>query len=442
MSDIDNILEKAHRARLIPTIADSQKEERLVSVLLATLAVVHPFAKQLLERCGVKMGKTSKLLSYTEVKFPSLDENNKRDEDRPDGLLILSTGKSQWKALVEAKIDNVEIDKEQVLKYARTAREYGIDAVITLSNQLTPLPTHIPYTVPKALKNRVDFFHISWINVLTQASLILRDKEEISSEQAFILEEMAHYFEHPKSGVKRFEQMNKEWRPLVAGIIHGDKFSKSSIEIQNTVSSWHQEERDICLLLSREIGKHVNIRLLLKHQKDPALRLSETCDSLIASHELRSSFSVPNAASNIEVTANLKGRAISCSMKLDAPSDKKKPSARINWLLKQLRDAAGDDVIIRAYWPGKTPPTKASLSEVRDNTKCLEVGHSGATLTSFEIMMVKDLAGRFSKPQNFIKDLEELVPEFYDRIGQRLRRWTPPPPSIDKRDPIEESTVP
>ena len=123
MSDIDNILEKAHRARLIPTIADSQKEERLVSVLLATLAVVHPFAKQLLERCGVKMGKTSKLLSYTEVKFPSLDENNKRDEDRPDGLLILSTGKSQWKALVEAKIDNVEIDKEQVDRYAKTARD-------------------------------------------------------------------------------------------------------------------------------------------------------------------------------------------------------------------------------------------------------------------------------------------------------------------------------
>ncbi len=203
MSDMDNILEKAHRARLIPTTAESRKEERLVSVLLATLAVVHPFAKQLLERCGVRMGKTSKLLTYTEVKFPSSDESkNGNSKDRPDGVLILSTGKSQWRALVEAKIDNVEIDQEQVLKYARIARECGIDAVITLSNQLTPLPTHIPYSIPKTLSNRVDFFHISWISVLTQASLILRDKEEISSEQAFILEEMTHYFEHPKSGIQ------------------------------------------------------------------------------------------------------------------------------------------------------------------------------------------------------------------------------------------------
>ena len=175
MSNINEILEKAHRARLIPTIAESRKEERLVSVLLATLAVVHPFAKQLLDRCGVRMGKMSKLISYTEVKFPSLDENNnQRNKDRPDGVLTLSTGKSHWKALVEAKIDNVEIDQEQVLKYARIAREYGIDAVITLSNQLTPLPTHIPYSIPKALSNRVDFFHISWISVLTQASLILK----------------------------------------------------------------------------------------------------------------------------------------------------------------------------------------------------------------------------------------------------------------------------
>ena len=272
------------------------------------------------------------MLTYAEVKFPSSDESkNGNSKDRPDGVLILSTGKSQWRALVEAKIDNVEIDQEQVLKYARIARECGIDAVITLSNQLTPLPTHIPYSIPKTLSNRVDFFHISWISVLTQASLILRDKEEISSEQAFILEEMTHYFEHPKSGIKRFDQMNTEWRPLVVGISNGEKFSRSSPEIENTISSWHQEERDVCLLLSRRIGKHVDIRLSRKHQNDTALRLREACDWLIASYELRSIFTVPNAAGDIEVTANLERRTISCSMRLNAPGDKKRASARINW---------------------------------------------------------------------------------------------------------------
>ena len=77
MSDMDNILEKAQRARLIPTTAESRKEERLVSVLLATLAVVHPFAKQLLERCGVRMGKTSKFAHLCGGQIPILRRKQK-----------------------------------------------------------------------------------------------------------------------------------------------------------------------------------------------------------------------------------------------------------------------------------------------------------------------------------------------------------------------------
>ena len=56
--------------------------------------------------------------------------------------------------------------------------------------------------------------------------------------------------------------------------------------------------------------------------------------------------------------------------------------------------------------------------------------------------MIKDLAGRFSGQRNFIEDLENLIPEFYDRIGQNLRPWTPPPPSIDKHDPIQDDSIP
>ena len=438
MSALDDILKDAQRARLIPTVADSRKEERIVSVLLATLTVVHPFAEQLLERCGVRLGKTSDLRSYTEVEFVAADGSRK---DRPDGVLSLLTRKSRWTALVEAKIDNNDISEEQVHRYAEIARELGIDAVVTLSNQLAPLPSHVPYSVPKRLSNRIDFFHISWIGVLTQAALILRDNEEISLEQAFILEEMARYFEHPSSGVRRFDKMNSEWRSLVLGVRNEQQFKRSSSEIENTVASWHQEERDICLLLSRRIGERVDIRLSRKYQADAALRLRDACDSLIASQELRCAFSVPNAASDLEVTANLQRRTISCSMKLNAPGDKKRASARVNWLVRQLRGVDGDDVIVRAFWLGRGGPTQASLSEIRTDPKRLESGRPGAAPTSFEVIMIRDLAGRFSGRQTFVEDLEDLIPEFYDRIGQNLRPWAPPPPSIDKRDPIQDTDI-
>ena len=448
MSDLDAILEKAERARLIPTVAESSKEKRIVSILLATLSVVRPLAEQLLGRCGVRVGKTSDLQSYTEVEFPA---NAGSRKDRPDGVLKLVTRKSPWTALIEAKIGNNEIGEEQVQRYAETAREYGVDAVITLSNQLASLPSHVPYLVPKRLSNRVEFFHISWVSVRTQASLILRDNEEVSEvslEQAFILKEMVRYFEHPSSGVKGFDQMNSEWHSLVLGVRNKQQFKRSSPEIENTAASWHQEERDICLILSRCIGEQVDIRLSRKHQADPALRLRDACDSLIASQELRCAFSIPNAASDLEVTANLQSRNISCSMKLNAPSDKKRASARVNWLVRQLRgvkdDDGGikdDDVIVRAFWPGRGGPTQKFLSEIRVDSKCLESERPGAAPTSFEVVVIRELAGRFSGPRTFIEDLEKLIPEFYDQIGYHLRPWVPPPPSIDKRDPIQDADI-
>lgn len=440
MNTLDNVLENASRARLIPTVADSKKEERLVSILLATLSVTRPFAEQVLN-CAVKVRKTSKLSTYAEVEFPA---SGKHGKERPDGILTLSTRKDRWTALLEAKTDNAKIDEGQMEGYAVIAREYGIDAVITLSNQLVSLPTHIPYSIPKKFTRSCQFFHLSWISVLTQAELVLKDSTELNPEQAYILEEMVRFFEHSQSGIKRFDRMNEEWRPLILGIRERRRYARTSPEIESTVASWHQEERDICLILNRRVGKHIGIRLPHKYQIDPNLRLRKDSDLLATSQELHSSFRIPNAASDLDVTVNLQLRTISCSMELSAPSDRQRTSARINWLIRQMKNVDGDDVIIRAFWHRRSKPTQAKLSEARDDPKCLENEGPGSVLSKFEIVIVRDLAGRFSGRKTFIEDLEKLVPEFYERIGQRLRPWTPPPPKIDKQDPIQgvENTAP
>ena len=442
MDTLDDILKVAQPARLIPTVADSRKEERIVSILLATLPRVRPLAAYIMERCGERIGKSSVLNSFTEVEFPSVEANGK---DRPDGVLCVTTRRTRWTALIEAKIDNTEIDESQVQRYADIARKYQINAIITLSNQLVPLPTHLPYSVSKRVRNQVDLFHFSWIGILTQTLLILRNKEAIDAEQAFLLDEMARYFEHQTSGVKRFDRMNPEWRAFVLGVRDGQQFKRSSPEIENTVTSWHQEERDVSLILSRRIGQQVTIRgLSRKHQADPALRLRDACDDLVASSELRSSFSVPNAAGELEVVADVQRRTISCSMKLNAPLDRQRARARINWLGRQLRDIEGGNIQIRAFWPKRAMATQASLSDVRADSRCLENDRSDMTPTGFEVVTIRDIAGRFSGRRTFIEDLEKLVPEFYEEVGQHLRPWTPPPPSIAKEDPIDEAdgTVP
>ena len=436
MKTLDDILASAQPARLIPTVADSRKEERIVSILLATLPNVRPFAEQLLERCGQRLSKSSVLKTYAEVDFPSADGSS---SDRPDGLLCLTTRKTRWTAMLEAKIDNSDIEPEQIYRYADLAKRFQVDAIITLSNQLVPIPTHVPYPLHKRVSNQAGFFHFSWTSILTYAQLILRNKGVLDPQQRFILSEVAQYMDQESSGVRRFERMNSEWRTLVFGIRDGQQFKRTSPEIERTVASWHQEERDICLILSRLIGEQVGIRRLSrKHQADPTLRLREACDALVSTKRLRATFGIPNAANDLEVAVDLQRRTISCSMKLDAPKDRQRASARINWLRRQLRSVDSDGIIVRAIWPGRALSTQAMLSDVKVDSKYLENDRSGIAPNSFEVVMIRDIGGRFPGRKTFIEDLEKMVPEFYDKVGQHLRPWTPPPPKIDKRDPIHD----
>ena len=282
-------------------------------------------------------------------------------------------------------------------------------------------------------------FSIFLGSIATYAHLILRNRGAIESDQSYILGEMARYLDHDSSGVRRFERMNAEWRELVFGIRDAQQFKRSSPEIESTVASWHQEERDICLILSRLIGEQVSIRRLSrKHQADPGLRLRDACDTLVTSHELRSAFGIPNAAGDLELTVDLQRRTISCSMKLNAPLDKQRASARINWVRRQLRNVADENIKVRAIWPGRAISTQASLAELKLDSKCLESERAGIVPTGFEIVMIRDIGGRFPGRRTFIEELERIVPEFYDEVGQHLRAWSPPPPSIVKDDPIRE----
>ena len=440
MNALDDVLKGAQRARLIPFGAESRKEERIVSILLATLSVVRPFAKQLLRQFNVTMTKTARLECFTEVEFPNASGNGK---DRPDGILRLVTRRSQWTAIVEAKISRSDISEEQVHRYGDLARRYGIDAVITLSNQLVSLPTHLPYAVPKKLGRNVQFFHVSWMSLLTHAALILRDKDGVKPdvEQAYILEEMVRYCEHPSSGVKRFESMNPEWRSLVLGIRNQLPFTKTSAEVTKTIASWYQEERDICLILSRAIGERVDLRLSRKHRADSGLRFRDDSSLLAESQELRSVFLIPDAADDLAVTVNLDRRTISCSMRLNAPLNRKRANARINWLVRQLRRIEGPHVFARAFWPGRVLPTHRSLEDVKNDPNCLDYGKSGLSPTGFEVLLIKDCAGRFSGTRTFVQDLEAVIPDYYDRIGRQLRRWIPPAPAKKERQAsLAEST--
>lgn len=124
-------------------------------------------------------------------------------------------------------------------------------------------------------------------------------------------------------------------------------------------------------------------------------------------------------------------------MKLRAPAERKSTKARVNWLLRQLQKAASTNIHVRLFWPGRASFTQYPLVKLREHAEIAEAERNGLSVLSFEVLLVKDLGGRFGQRRNFIGDLEEAIPEFYDQVGQHLRAWQPSAPRLreEKADP-------
>ena len=53
---------------------------------------------------------------------------------------------------------------------------------------------------------------------------------------------------------------------------------------------------------------------------------------------------------------------------------------------------------------------------------------------AFQLEMSVDLGVRFNSRKKFVDCLEEIVPDFYNNVGQYVRTFVPPPPKYKKED--------
>ena len=414
-------------ARLIPTLPESKKEERATSILLATFKVVPTFALDMLREVGAPTGKRVKIHCLTEI-VPKTKDDSKL---RPDGIVILDTGRSIWSAIVESKVGTNGLSAEKLQAYVDLARSLNCDAVITISNQFCAIPTHHPVPLPKNRLGRIGLFHFSWLSLVSRAVLLAEHKQVEDPEQAYILDELIRYLQHPKSGVSLMTEVGPGWKRTSEHILRGAKLLKSTAEVEQAVVSWHQLTRYLALELSIAVASPVSIHLGRKHANNPAERVKSHIDELVGKHTLTEWFAIPNAADRLQLTADFSRRALDFSMSVASPKDKKLASACINWLLNQIK-VEDEDLMIRAYWPGRTPPSMAPVVKVREEPNCLVPEGLKSLPTSLEVVRVVDLAARFQQKRKFIEIAERELVRFYKDVGQHLRNWVPPAPKVKK----------
>ena len=436
--ELKSQLALGQRARLIPTVADSKKEERATSSLLASFEVVPKFAISVLSDAGASIGKRSKITCYTEVVFKSSDKSK---GPRPDGLIVINSGSKTWTALIESKIGNAELTNEQVEEYLSLAKQYKINAVITISNQFATTPTHHPLTISKAKTKSVELYHFSWLSLKSKAILLTGEKSIEDPEQEYILKELVRYLDHDSSGISSFNRMPTQWKELCSSVQNGITLNKKADYLTSSVSGWHQLLRHLSLNLSMDIVQPVDIDLTRQRAKNAELNFSDDCAYLAKESKLKADFNIPNAAAKLTLSVDILRKVINISMKLEAPKDKSRATASINWLSRQLKNTAHDNLFIRAYWPKRIPETTKSLESILENPGILIPPNVKDLPRYLEVILVVDLGARFKGAKTFVEDVSEQFHKFYKDAGQMLTKWVAKAPKIKEKE-TEESSIP
>ena len=289
-------------------------------------------------------------------------------------------------------------------------------------------------------------YHWSWPWLATTCEILNYQNAVEDSEQKYLLKQFNHFLAHPATGVERFTQMGSRWKDVVQAVSNNDALQKNAPEIEEAVTSWFAEERDLCLHMCSHVGRGVTATIERKLIDDPSARIKQGISDLVETQTLTSVIRVPDCASDITVTADIARRTVSASMTLKAPGDKVSTGARVNWVLRMLKD---DDerLLLRALWPGRASPTTKEVTSLRTDPTLIQNDNPNSAPRGFEVLIVERLGPRFTGRKTFIEGLERIVQEFYDLVGVNLKTWQAPPPkpvkSRDNPDPgeIEESEL-
>lgn len=413
-------------ARLIPATGIKgalDQERRATSALLAVMRIVPELAYALLSDSKVPKGA---VVSFIEPEFKV-----GKSTIRPDGLLVLTRGSKEWRALVEVKTGKNELDPGQITSYLDICRDESLDALITISNQvLNASGDHPTEGIDQRKLRSTRLVHLSWLRVITDC-LILSEHQGIEDrEQAEVLKELIRFLQSEASGASEFNDMGPGWANVRDGIRSG-AITRPNEELAEVVSRYESLTRYAALTLSARLGVSAKESVSKQALRDYKKHLADSCKSLIETKELVGAITVPGAASTLKMRADLASGLLHCEFDLEAPQDRSN-KARISWVMRQLR-LASDHVLVR--WNYKRaraaePPHK--LGDLRERGYDFELDKA-REIQSFKVETVGKMGTkRGSGKGAFIDSVVDLYESTYGGVLQPVKAWSEPAPKLSE----------
>jgi hypothetical protein len=392
------------------------------------MSAVREFGRSLTQPFGAPAGPVQ---TFIEVPFRLGD-----GKAFPDGLIRVSRGQRQWTALVEVKTGSSELQTEQLERYLDIAREQGFDALITISNQIPPVPGQHPTLVDRRKLKKVALHHLPWSQVLTAAVMQKEYRGVADPDQAWVLGELIRYLEHPRSGALEFTDMGPSWVPLREAVNAGTlrPTDPAAVEIAGRFDAL---VRFAGLKLGRRLGAEIVPALTRRELAEPVTRTQALATQLVTSGAMAAALRIPGAVGVLSVTADLRASKITCHVDVEAPREGR-PTTRVNWLVRQLKDAP-ETVRLESFAAYSRGPGNAELLKVVRESPGILSADPSKEIRSFRVALnspagTKRGAGRGS----FIDSVLDAIDGFYEQVIQNLKPWMPAPPRLRSPDAVVE----
>jgi hypothetical protein len=413
-------------ARLIPVSGinnATEAEMRATSALLAVVSVVRDLSLAMFSPQGASSARKANVETFIETRFKLRDGT----VVRPDGLVQISYGTSTWRALVEVKTGTNPLQADQLLGYLNVAREQGIDAVVSVSNEIAVGTEHPCEGVKVKANSKVRLAHMAWTEILALAVRTKVHRGVSDPEQAWILGELIRYLEHPASGALDFTDMGVCWTAVRDGARTGT-LHKGGEDLRAVVHRWDQLIRFAALRLGSSTGVDVQ-PIVPRSHADPRMRFGHLADELVGSGLLDATVRIPGSAGVVRLVADLRARQLAASTDVSAPGDRRN-RGRVSWLLRQLGPATPGDLVIEA-WPRQArQPISTTLDQARDDHELL-LDPERRDILRFRLVQRAEM-GQSRKDggrsPGFIQSVTGLVDAFYGDVLQQIAPWTAPPP--------------
>lgn len=412
-----------HAARLIPTSGINgaeEQERRATSALLAVMSAVKEFGASITKAMGAPAGTVE---TFIEVPF-EIDER----KVFPDGLIRVTRGSKSWVALVEVKTQGNQLAAPQIEDYLDVARLQGFDALLTISNELAPTPGVHPTTFDRRKARKVEIHHLSWTEVMTAAVIQKVHRGVADPDQAWILGELIRYLEHPRSGASGFEDMGEDW-VTVRNAVEMGTLRPTDKGAPRVASRWEQLVRFACLTHGQKLGVEVQPALSRRDQADPVAANQALVARLAQDGVLERDIKIVGAVAPLTLGADIRTQKVTCSLTIDAPKEGR-PTTRVNWLLRQLKDAPGNLRIDTYVMNGRSVAASELLKDVRANPGLL-VPDSTKEIRSFQLVLAAPMGAKRGRGRgSFIGSVLDVLESFYETTAQNLRPWAPSAPKI------------